>query len=211
VNHVALLVEAGGSASIVGSPRIVESKAHMVEKACHGRIVRIRDADIAAAQHVTHCARFGQFTAQINVRFQRRQCYFRAFGGIVHPKSPCDRGKPVPRSLQENSDPPPGCRRVIVGGRPALADHALMHIVAPFDPQIGRRYAQQIQTPSEACAVRECQFRARARQIIAEDEAQRTHRHPRRITAGAGDLDLQRRIAVESQHQGCAAAGDSVK
>jgi hypothetical protein len=117
VNHVALRVATVCRGSIVGSPRIVESKAHMVEKRSHGRVGRVRDAGEAAGQDTGNAGRLPELTAQVDVRFERRHGHFRAIiGAGIHPESPGSRRVSVPRSLQENPDTPTRRRRIEVGG-----------------------------------------------------------------------------------------------
>jgi hypothetical protein len=74
-----------------------------------------------------------------------------------------------------------------------------------------RRHAQQIQTAREARAVREREVGARPRQIIAENEAQRTVGDARCKLPGAGHLERNRRTMIEGQQQRRAMAGNPVE
>jgi len=73
------------------------------------------------------------------------------------------------------------------------------------------RYSQQIQTACQACAVREREFCARPRQIITENEAQRTAGDARCIVPGTRDLEWNRRMMLESQQQRRVMAGNPVE
>ena len=74
-------------------------------------------------------------------------------------------------------------------GCPGVVDHPVVDFIIPFDPEMRRRDAQQIQASRQALAVGKRQFGACASQVIVEHIAQRAIGDARCVTAGSGDLE----------------------